>query len=111
MQQRSACGPCGRASSRMSVSEPNATAVAASIRFHGERRSVVVCRGREFAESARAAEGRAVTEGAALAYGFAEPRSADAARASGWEAIGPIPTLARRLRLGGIPLLAPFGRR
>lgn len=109
--------PCDRASGRMSLSDPNAV-VAASMRFRGERRPVLVCdAGSDFVAAARTAEARAGAEGAALAYAFVSAEAAFAAEGIGWASLGPVPTLVRPLRLSyaspllpRLPLLLPFGR-
>jgi hypothetical protein len=96
---------------------PDPDVVTASMRHHGERRTVLVCRpGADLA----AAAVRGAEAGAALVYGFAS--LADIA-AEGWLSLGPVPELVRPLRLAyvlpalvrastpRVPLLAPFGRK
>lgn len=70
---------------------------------------------------------RAEREGAALGYAFVEAEAEAALDTLGWVPLGPVPTLERSLRLspvlerwslpgavrsaiGGLPLVAPFGR-
>ena len=111
----------------MSASDPNAV-VAASMRFRGERRPVLVCQHADFTRVAHVAQERGVQDGAALVYGFAGAPAARALQELGWESLGPVPSLVRPLRLSyaarrlklpaaasgllpGLPLVAPFGRR
>lgn len=112
----------------MLAPDPNAV-VTASMRFRGERRSVLVCHaGADFAQAAQAAEVRGGRDGVALVYGFAAPPAVPVLQALGWESLGPVPALVRPLRLSyaarrlklpaaatallpGLPLVAPFGRR
>jgi hypothetical protein len=95
----------------MSELDPGAV-ISASMRFHGERRPILVCRsGGDFVEIARAAETRGREEGGALVYGFASARELSTL---GWPSLGPVPALVRPLRLpllSRLPLVAPFGRR
>jgi hypothetical protein len=95
----------------MAASDSNAV-VSASMRFHGERRPVVVFQAdADLVAVARVAEARGREENAALVVGLAP---SGAAAQLGWASLGPVPALTRPLRLAllpTIPLVAPFGRR
>ncbi len=100
----------------MSRPDPNAI-VSASMRFHGERRPVLVCDAgadADFIDVAKAADAQGAQSGAALVHGFAARSALATLGPLGWESLGPVPSLVRPLRLGllpHVPLLAPFGRR
>ena len=92
--------------------------VTASMRFHGERRPVLVAATGDLPAAERELSTRPTPDEAALAYALAAPAAVAALQAHGWESLGPVPALLRPLRLSAVsgalpklPLLAPFGRK